>query len=153
MLNIRFGEMENVLYGPGWFVNNYEREWLSDPLCAQMLMDVDNSKYVGGELIESDVLGPISPRELSGGVKTLISIYKNPDMVFDATSCGPNCAKWLLEIGKAEDVVVNLRYPMVFESDEPFAIHILNDDSIVTNRREYALRAIRILHEVRFNEG
>jgi len=27
-------------------------------------------------------------------------IYKRPDKIFDATSCGENCAKWLLEIGK-----------------------------------------------------
>ena len=34
------------------------------------------------------------------GLQTLICIYKRPDLMFNATSCGENCVKWLLEIGK-----------------------------------------------------
>lgn len=153
MLHIIFGERENILYGPAWFVNNYEPEWLSDPLVNEMLKDVDKSEYKGGELIYSDVLGPISPRDLSGGVKTLISIFKEPTKIFDATSCGNNCAKWLLEIGKREDVTVNLRYPMRFTGLQPFEIQIDNDDILATTEREYTLAAIHILHRERFNEG
>ena len=35
---------------------------------------IDKSEYVGGQLIKSEVLGPIPPERLSGGLKTLISI-------------------------------------------------------------------------------
>ena len=153
MLTIRFGEMKNVYYGPGWFENNYEQDWLADPLVNEMLRDVDKSEYKGGELIESEVLGPISPKDLSGGVKTLISIYNEPSYIFDATSCGSNCAKWLIEIGKREDVLVNLKYPMRFSGLEPFEIHIENDDSVVRTEKDYTLKAISILHEERVNEG
>lgn len=50
----------------------YEDEWLTNPLSVKMIANVDKSTVIGNHLIESPVLGPISPKELSGGVKTLI---------------------------------------------------------------------------------
>ena len=44
-----------------------------------MLKDMDQSEIIGPRVIDSPVLGGISPRELSGGVKTLIAMYKMPD--------------------------------------------------------------------------
>lgn len=61
-----------------------------------MIRDVDRSEVIGPRVIDSPVLDGISPRELSGGVKTLIAICKKPDVVFNASACGDNCAKWLL---------------------------------------------------------
>lgn len=145
MLNIFLGEREQVAYGPLWFKYSYEPEWFSDPLVQKMMEDVDHSHYVGGTIIESDVLGPIPPETLSGGLKTLILIYKKPDMVFDATSCGPNCARWLLEIGKREDVTVNLRYFMPMDGLEPFEIRIVNADKIVRTAEDYAFTALDYL--------
>ena len=45
-----------------------------------MIKDVDKSDVIGPQVIDSPVLGGISPRELSGGVKTLIDIYKRPGL-------------------------------------------------------------------------
>lgn len=142
MLRIYLGEMDNVNYGPSWFKYNYDPAWLKDPFVQAMIEDVDKSRYIDGLVIDSPVLGPIPPERLSGGVQTLIMIYKKPDMVFDATSCGPNCAKWLLEIGKREDVTVNLHYLMPFTGLEPFEICILNTGTVVKNAREYILEAV-----------
>ena len=153
MLSIKLGYMDDSYYGPGWFVNNYEEKWFEDPLVADMMKDIDKSEYRGGALIYSDVLGPISPRELSGGLKTLISIYKEPSIIFDATSCGENCARWLLEIGKRIDVTILLSYPMTFAGLEPVQIRILNTEEIVLSDSEYTLKALDILHEVNINEG
>ena len=107
-----------------------------------MIEDVDHSRYVDGLVIDSPVLGPIPPERLSGGVQTLIMIYEKPELVFDATSCGQNCAKWLLEIGKRKDVTVNLYYLMPFRGFEPFEIRIINKDIIVRNSSEYVRAAI-----------
>ena len=41
---------------------------------------------------------------LSGGVKTLLLVRNLPNMVFNASTCGDNCARWLLKIGKEQDV-------------------------------------------------
>lgn len=137
MLSIYFGEKENVMHGPSWFKFNYNPEWFKDELVQQMIEDIDKSKVVSDQLIQSEVLGPIPPERLSGGVQTLISAYGRPDLVFNATSCGENCAKWLLKIGEVKDITVNLRYFMPFNDMEPFKIKILNNDTIVTNMDEY----------------
>ena len=63
-------------------------------------MDVDRPTVLGPRVIDSPVLGGISPRELSGGVKTLMDIYKVPEKIFNASACGDNCAKWILKIGE-----------------------------------------------------
>ena len=100
-----------------------------------MIRDVDKSEVIGPKVIDSPVLGGISPRELSGGVKTLIDIYKQPGMIFNASACGDNCAKWLLLIGDMMDVTINLRHIMDFGS-EPFNIRVVNTDQIVHNMEE-----------------
>ena len=143
MLSIYFGDKENVLHGPSWFRFNYRPEWFEDTFVQEMLKDIDKSKFLGGELIQSDVLGPIPPERLSGGVQTLISIYENPERMCNATSCGENCAKWLLKIGEKKDVEVNLRYFMPFDGCEPFEIRVINEDKIVLNMDEYTHVAIK----------
>ncbi|MCR5451520.1 MAG: DUF4869 domain-containing protein [Lachnospiraceae bacterium] len=148
MLRIFIGRKEDEYYGPSYFKFNYDLEWLEDDLVRKMIKDVDKSEYVGGELVHSDILGPISPRELSGGVQTLICIYKNPDKVFDATSCGPNCAQWLLEIGKRKDVTVALEYFLPFDGYDPIDVYIENTDKKYSNADEYAIAALDLLQEV-----
>lgn len=145
MLQIQYGEMENVAYGPIWFKHNYETDWFADPFVQEMIRDVDKTTYREGSVLDSEVLGPIPPLSLSGGVKTLILIYERPDIVFDATSCGQNCARWLVEIGKRKDVTVNLRYFMRMDGLEPFEIRIVNADRIVRSAEEYALTTLDFL--------
>lgn len=145
MLHIKFGEMENVNYGPDWFKTNYDPEWLKDPLVQEMIKDVDKSEYVDGLVINSPVLGPIPPERLSGGVQTLIMIYKKPQLIFDATSCGSNCAKWLLEIGKQKDVTVNLNYLMKFDKTSDLEIYVENEKRLVTDYEDYIMTAIKYI--------
>ncbi|MBP3782625.1 MAG: DUF4869 domain-containing protein [Butyrivibrio sp.] len=145
MLKIHFGELENTEYGPSWFKFNYNPEWLKDPFVQKMIKDVDNSTYIDGLVIDSPVLGPIPPERLSGGVKTLIMIYEKPELIFDATSCGENCAKWLLEIGKFKDVTINLEYLMTFESYAPFEIYNINEERIITDPEDYFLTAVKYI--------
>lgn len=77
-------------------------------------------------------MGIIPPTSLSGGVKTLILIDNLPDIVFNASNCGDNCAHWLLKIGQEKDVTINLRHIMEF-GDDKFEIYVINTDSVVTN--------------------
>ncbi len=145
MLKIFFGDMEAANYGPSWFKYNYHPEWLKEPFVQQMIEDVDHSRYVDGLVIDSPVLGPIPPERLSGGLKTLIMIYERPDLIFDATSCGDNCAKWLLEIGKQKDVLVNLNYLMTFKAYEPFQIYIENEGKMVSDYSSFLFIAAKYL--------
>ena len=136
MLSIFFGDMPEAIYNPvRFFKNSYTDDWITDELSKKMIRDVDESEVLGARVIDSPVLGGISPRELSGGVKTLIDIYKQPDKVFNASACGDNCARWLLEIGDMMDVTINLRHIMDFGNGE-FTVKVLNTDQIVHNMDE-----------------
>ena len=136
MLSIYYGDMPEAIYNPvRYFKNTYTDEWITDELSRKMIRDIDKSEVIGPRVIDSPVLGGISPRELSGGVKTLIDIYKRPDKVFNASACGDNCAKWLLQIGEMMDVTINLRHIMDF-GDGEFTIKILNTDQIIHSMEE-----------------
>ena len=138
MLSIYLGDMETAIYHPPtYFDNMYEDEWLTDPLSVEMIEDVDRSKVIGPHLIESPVLGPISPKELSGGVKTLILMALDENnMVFNASACGDNCSKWILKIAEKKDLTINLRHIMDF-GEETFEAQILNNGRQVHDMQEF----------------
>ncbi len=136
MLNVFFGDMPEAVYNTSvFFKNDYEDEWIIDPLVREMIQDVDHSSVIDSGIIDSPVLGKIPPLNLSGGVKTLILVLFEPKKIFNASTCGDNCAKWLLKIASTEDRTVNLRHIMDF-GEEPFEIRVLNVDKIVHSMAE-----------------
>ncbi len=136
MLNIYYGDMPESIYNTAvYFKNTYEDEWITDDFSKKVIEDVDKSKVLAGGVIDSPVLGKIPPLSLSGGVKTLILIKNEPDKVFNASTCGNNCAKWILELAKNQDITINLRHLMDF-GRESFEIRILNTNQIVYNMNE-----------------
>lgn len=138
MLSIYLGQMDDAIYYPPvYFDNQYEDEWITEPLTIEMIEDVDKSEVVSSHLIESPVLGPISVKEISGGVKTLILMaFDETQKVFNASACGDNCAKWILEIAKRKDLTINLRHIMNF-GKEDFEIKILNTGEMVYNMKQF----------------
>ncbi len=138
VLNIILGRMDDAIYHPPvYFDNTYEDDWLTNELSVQMIKDVDKSDVVGPHLIQSPVLGPISTKELSGGVKTLMLLtFDESGKVFNASACGDNCAKWILEIAKDKDLTINLRHIMNFGDDE-FEAKIVNTGDVVHNMLEF----------------
>ena len=136
MLKIYFGDMPDVIYNTAvYFKNRYKKEWIVKPKTVAMIHDIDSSEVLGSGAIDSPVMGVISPTSLSGGVKTLILIDNIPEMVFNASNCGDDCAAWLLKLGKEKDVTINLRHIMDFGDDE-FEIYMMNTDSMVHNMDE-----------------
>ena len=116
MLSVYLGQMEQAVYHPPtYFDNQYEDEWITDPLSIEMIKDIDHSDVISAHLIESPVLGPISVKEISGGVKTLILMaFDTSGKVFNASVCGDNCARWILKLGQEKDLTINLRHIMNF---------------------------------------
>lgn len=136
MLNIFYGDMPEAVYNTSvYFKNVYEDEWITAPLSQKMIADVDKSAVLGSGVIDSPVMGKIPPTGLSGGVKTLILIANVPDKVFNASTCGDNCAKWLLALAERKDITINLRHLMNF-GEGTFDIRILNTGEVVHNMRE-----------------
>lgn len=138
MLSIYFGNMPEAIYHPPtYFDNTYEDEWLTNPLSVKMIADVDKSTVIGTHLIESPVLGPISPKELSGSVKTLILMaFDENGRVFNASVCGDSCSKWILQIAENKDLTINLLHIMDF-GRENFEAKIVNTGQLVHNMQEF----------------
>ena len=126
MLSIFYGEMPEAIFDTAtYFRNVYKPSWITAPLSVEMIQDVDRSKVVDGNVIDSPYLGMITPEQLSGGVKTLILIEKDRQHIFNASTCGDNCAKWILKMAETRKVVINLRHLMDFGRG-PFNILVLN---------------------------
>lgn len=149
MLNIIFNrgtkdiEDKNYVFSPDtYFKYNYEIEWFEDDFVKKMVLDVDNSCVESGNAINSPVLGIIAPERLSGGLKALIIMYKEPELVVNASACGDNCAKWILEIGKHQDITIRLGYEMEFK--EPFEICIKNSGKIIHSYAEFLMEFLEV---------
>lgn len=136
MLNIYYGHMKEAVYNTAsYFKYDYEDDWITDPFVKEMIQDVDDSTVLDSGVIDSPVLGKIPPVGLSGGVKTLILVKFEKDKIFNASTCGDNCAKWLLKIAEKEDRTINLLHLMNF-GQTPFSVRILNTNQIVNSMEE-----------------
>lgn len=130
-----YADIEYMIDAPSYFDNVYEDEWIEDDFVKEMIRDVDRSEVISSHIIESPVLGAITPKELSGGVKVLILMLKDDSFIYNMSNCGDNCAKWILKIAEKKDLMVYLQHIMRFEGD--FEIQIMNTGKIVHNMKEY----------------
>ncbi|MBQ9606755.1 MAG: DUF4869 domain-containing protein [Lachnospiraceae bacterium] len=148
MLNIYFGSTENEIFNPSvYFDNRHEPEWLINALSKEMIHDIDKSEVVGPNLIQSPVLGPISPERLSGGVKALMLMaFDESEKIFNASACGDNCAKWILKIAESKELTVTLHNIMSFK-DLPFKAKILNNGKMLDSYNDYIFAADEALHD------
>ena len=100
-----------------------------------MIQDVDHSTVINSHIIDSPVLGEITPKELSGSVKVLILMLKDDSFIYNMSNCGDSCAEWILKIADIKDLTVYLRHIMHFRGD--FKIKIMNTEKIVCSQGEY----------------
>ena len=137
MLNIFFGDKQDAIYNTEvYFKNTFQDHWLKDDFAKEVIKGVDKSEVIDTYLIKSPVLGMIPPTMLSGGAKTLLLIKNCPNTIFNASTCGDNCAKYILKLAKERDVTINLRHIMRF--GKKFEAKICNpeDNVVVTNMTE-----------------
>lgn len=148
MLNIYFGpivnsEQDNYIYNTAvYFKNTYKDSWITKDMTLEMIKDIDKSDVISAKEIQSPIFGLMSPIQLSGGVKTLILIANDKNHIFNASTCGDNCAKWILEIANnsKRKILINLRHIMDFGEGE-FKIRVANTGKIVHNMQELVLEA------------
>lgn len=131
-----------------FFDAEYEEEWITEDIVKDMIADVDKSTVISGRLIDSPILGPIPPTDISSGVKTLIMARNDNSRIYNLTSCGDNCAKWAIKIAEDRDVIMRLGHFMNFEDAEPFQIQILNTGVIVTTQMEFINEMVKADIEV-----
>ena len=141
MLNVYFGDMPDAIYNTNIYFNNtYKDSWITRPLARQIIQAVDHSEVIDEKTIVSPVFGNMSPKKLSGGVKTLLLIAYDKTKVFNASTCGDNCAEWILKMAEGQKVVINLRHLMDFGKGE-FKIRVLNTGKIVKNMGDLVAEA------------
>lgn len=141
MLRVHFGDRENVIENTSiYFKNTYRDAWILDDFAKKVIADVDKSKVIGANAIESPVLGMISPLQLSGGCKALLLMRNEPSKTFNASNCGDNCARWILELAKERDFTINLYHVMDFGNID-FEARILNSRTLITHNMEEFLDA------------
>lgn len=130
-LNIVFGNFidESIYNTDMYFNNKYENAWFENPEIQRMIKSVDKSEVINANSINSPVFGIIPPTKLSGGAKTLMLIYNKPDMIFNASTCGDNCARWITKFSKEKDFIINLQHVMKF-SNHGFQAYIVNNGTI-----------------------
>lgn len=147
MLNIIYDypeDMSNYVFGvPSFFDMCFENDWINHPLSREMIKDVDKSIVIQDRFIESPVLGLITPKDLSGGVKTLMCMLFMPEYVYGGYNCGDNCAKWILKIAdvleeQGKELTLSFHNSMNFPG--PFKIRVLNDNSIVTRMTQLCVK-------------
>ena len=84
MLNIYYGDMQESVYNTAaYFKYDYEDSWIIDPFVKEMIQDVDHCTVISSHVIDSPILGAITPRELSGGVKVLILMLKDDSFIYN----------------------------------------------------------------------
>ena len=141
MLNVYFGDMPEAIYNTNIYFNNtYKDNWITKHLSIEMIKAVDHSDVIDEKTIYSPIFGNMSPKKLSGGVKTLMLIAYDRTKVFNASTCGDNCAEWILKIAEKRKIVINLRHLMDFGTGE-FMIKVLNTGKIVKNMGDLVLEA------------
>lgn len=141
MLNVYFGDMPDAIYNTNIYFNNtYKDSWITKPLSREIIQAVDHSEVIDEKTIASPVFGNMSPKKLSGGVKTLLLIAYDKTKVFNASTCGDNCAEWILRIADDKKVIINLRHLMDFGKGE-FKIRVLNTGKIVKNKGDLVAEA------------
>ncbi len=139
MLTIHFGDMDGAIDSPSVYFNNtYSAEWLEDPLAQRIIKSVDRGVVLAPNVIETKILGPIPPEKLSGGTKALLLMLFAPQNVYNATSCGDNCAYWILRIAKLHDVTVTLHHLMNFGNGR-FTARIDNTGEVIHTMDEFVL--------------
>lgn len=143
MLKIFFGDMPDVIYNTSvYFDNTWLDNWFQDEMTKKIIKSIDKGEIISPQCIMTKALGAITARGLSGGTKTLLLMRHKGENIYNASTCGDNCAKWILAIAKArkDDLLINLYHIMNF-GDREFEIMVLNNQKIVHNMRELILIA------------
>ena len=137
MLHLYIGDKkEYYLSGDKVFDYKFDKSKLMEDFSKEVIRTIDKSEVVSEHLIISPVLGAIPPSYLSGGSKTLIMLMYD-DFKFYIEAMGDNCFPLLKRICDEKEIYMcSTCYRPLFEYGFE-KVHILNEDKIVTNSKDY----------------
>jgi hypothetical protein len=145
MLNIILGEKNQdiflncrkfVDYNDGLFNDIYEEAWFDDNFVKKIMNEIDHidlEKSKGTALTNYITGNTHSHRELSTGCKTLILIYKYPNVIFQARF-GDNCTDILEQLAVNNDITIKSDYLHFFNFKYISEINYINYDYIAKSK-------------------
>lgn len=143
MLKVIFGDCEEAIYNTSiYFDNQYLDSWIETEFARKVIKGVDRGEILSSHAIDTKALGIIPVTKISGGTKTVLLIENQPDHIFNASTCGDNCARYILDIGRRKDVTINLRHIMDF-GKRKFSIYIVNEGIEVHSMAELVEVAVK----------
>lgn len=145
MLKIYYGELNDAIYNTSvYFDNSYLSKWITDDFGIKVIKSIDKASVINSETIKSKYLGTVPITKLSGGTKTLLLIKNEKDKIFNASTCGDNCAKFILEAANSskKDITINLYHIMDF-GKKKFNIEIINSNKVVHNMEELIKESVK----------
>ncbi len=150
-LEIYFGHHDNEIYGVEmYFKLSHCADWFNNEIAIEMLKDICHLESINGEALTvlwfgEGPLRTIAPDDLPGGVKALLLMLNTDEMV-QASRCGDNCAKWIIEIAKYKKLRISLNSLMPFRVD--FDALVLNDGSYIHSYKDYLMKSNEWLDRV-----
>ena len=149
MLSIHYGDRDDAIYDTSTFFDySYSPSWLQDPLSQRIIKSIDSGTVLGANAIDTKVLGVIPPEKLSTGTKTLLLMLFMPQNLYNASTCGDNCAYWILRIASKHDITINLYHMMDFGKAR-FTARVINSGQGVHTVDELILISAKCLREAR----
>lgn len=146
MLKIFFGNIYGLEIQPEDWVkyglSDYN-EITTDPVCKEIIKEIDNCDAVSGDLIISPILGGIPLERVSTGCLAVLFMYKYQpkediyngyDSIVNLSKCGDNCMHSIGRVGTLRGVVVSSSiFPHVYKYGYKGKVLVLNDNSVVDN--------------------
>ena len=141
MLSIIFGHPENErLSGNGYFDVNVDESIIETDLAKEIIKGVDKGTVIGRNNIDTEILGAIPPRLLSGGTKTLLTLLSDDSdkVLFNMSAMGDNCLPYLAMRAKMKDITLSTdQYRKLFQLTDIDCVYIKNNDIYVDNDDDF----------------
>lgn len=103
---------------PGYFDLCAFEKIMMEPFAQECVKAIDKSTVIAPRVIDSPVLGSISPRNLSGGCKTVLCMrYFSDKYRFDIGRCGENAIPWIVKAAEDKDVHIYIDDKPLFNKD------------------------------------
>lgn len=138
MLNLYFGDLEGAMRsGNTFFDFGVDFECITTDFAKKVIEGVEGGHVYNKNIIEHDLHDAYTPRDLSGGVKSLL-ILENTDKVMYLSCMGDNCIKYLSDICKHKDITLcSDTFRHLYRNGYVGQVRILNTGAVVDNDEDY----------------
>lgn len=141
MLHLYFGNKKGALLsGENYFNAQVDTSVIESNFGKYVIGKIEKGKVYSKNNIVIPIIGSISPENLSGGTKTLLSLYYNNTLLVDLASMGDNCfeplAKLVNKFSNIDFFVCTDSYRELYENGYFGSIFIENSNVLVDNKKD-----------------